>query len=341
MSVQGVSVRAVPPPSDDYVALVLLVDDQTIVGEAVRQVLTGQRDLDFHFCANAEEALQHAKEIKPTVILQDLIMPGVDGLTLVRQYRADPATRDIPVIVLSTTEDPVTKSEAFRQGANDYLVKLPDPIELLARIRYHSKAFVNKIQRDEAYRALRESQQKLVEVNIELTRLSNVDGLTGLNNRRFFDEFMAKEWKRAQREKTPLSVLMIDIDNFKMFNDTAGHLAGDEVLRQVATVIRESFARPADLAARFGGEEFIVVLPNTPLEGAQHIANKIRAAVDQLKIAREGAQQNVTISIGVASTAPHLQQHPDVLIEAADDMLYEAKKRGKNQVVGQENLGQP
>ncbi len=322
------------PSPDEYVALVLLVDDQPIVGEAVRKALAGQSNLDFHFCSNSDEALRTVKEIKPTVILQDLIMPGIDGLTLVRQYRADPATREVPVIVLSTTEDPVIKSEAFRQGANDYLVKLPDPIELLARIRYHSKAYLNQIQRDDAYRALRQSQQQLMEVNIELQRLNLIDGLTGLSNRRYCDEFLNKEWKRAIREATPLSVLMIDVDNFKRFNDTYGHLAGDEVLKQVAEVIRNSFARPADLAARFGGEEFIVLLPNTPASGAFFVAEKIHSAIVRAKISYDESEHKiVTISVGVATTNPQRDRQATTLIEAADIALYQAKKAGKNQIV--------
>src|SRR6266481_9705436 len=145
------------PP--DYHVMVLLVDDQAMVCEAVRRSLANQPDIDFHYCADAREALAIANQIKPTVILQDLVMPGIDGLTLVSQYRANPGTKDIPIIVLSTNENPQVKGQAFAMGANDYLVKLPDRIELIARIRYHSKAFMNLVQRDAAYRALRESQQ--------------------------------------------------------------------------------------------------------------------------------------------------------------------------------------
>ena len=121
--------------SDENSAMVLLVDDQAMIGEAVRRGLAHEDNIDFHFCADPHEAVAQAMRIKPTVILQDLIMPGLDGLTLVREYRANPATQDIPIIVLSTKEDPLVKSAAFAAGANDYLVKLPDNIELVARIR--------------------------------------------------------------------------------------------------------------------------------------------------------------------------------------------------------------
>src|ERR1700688_2588604 len=172
------------PSAADSPVMVLLVDDQTIVAEAVRRALVDRPRLDFHYCANPEDALRVAQVTRPTVILQDLVMPGVDGLTLVRQYREHAATRDIPIIVLSTKEEPRIKSAAFAAGANDYLVKLPDSIELIARIRYHSRSYLNLLQRDEAYRALRQSQQKLLEINLELQRLTNSDGLTGLSNRR-------------------------------------------------------------------------------------------------------------------------------------------------------------
>lgn len=161
-----------PVPLPDYHVMVLLVDDQAMVCEAVRRALANQTDMDFHYCADAREALSIANQIKPTVILQDLVMPGIDGLTLLSQYRANPSTKDIPIIVLSTNENPQVKGQAFALGANDYLVKLPDKIELIARIRYHSKAFLNILQRDAAYRALRESQQQLIESNAALISLN-------------------------------------------------------------------------------------------------------------------------------------------------------------------------
>src|SRR5882672_8124485 len=144
-AVQGSEATGHPP---DYHVMVLLVDDQAMVCEAVRRALANQPDIDFHYCADAREAIAIGNQIKPTVILQDLVMPGVDGLTLVTQFRSNPATRDTPIIVLSTNENPQVKGQAFAMGANDYLVKLPDKIELIARIRYHSRAYLNQLQRD-------------------------------------------------------------------------------------------------------------------------------------------------------------------------------------------------
>lgn len=144
-----------------YQITVLLVDDQAIIGEAVRRMLAGEDDIDFHFCQDAMLAIKTANEIAPTVILQDLVMPEIEGLTLVRYFRANKATRDVPLIVLSGKEEPRTKAEAFALGANDYMVKLPDRLEVIARIRYHSKGYINLLERNEAFQALLESQRQL------------------------------------------------------------------------------------------------------------------------------------------------------------------------------------
>ena len=315
-------------------AMVLLVDDQAMIGEAVRRGLAHEENIDFHFCADPHQAVAQAVRIKPTVILQDLIMPVLDGLTLVREYRNNPATQDIPIIVLSTKEDPLVKSAAFAAGANDYLVKLPDTIELVARIRYHSRSYLTLLQRDEAYRALRVSQQQLLDTNLMLQRLMNSDGLTGLSNRRHFDEYLELEWRRAMREQQQLSLLMIDVDYFKAYNDSFGHLAGDEALRQVAEAIRGSCSRPTDLPARYGGEEFVLVLPNTSPGGARLMAEKLRQTVLGLGIPHTAPVPDsyLTVSIGLATQTPSIGSHSRQLISAADKGLYQAKNGGRNQV---------
>jgi DNA-binding response OmpR family regulator len=161
------------PQTDDKTAyIVLLVDDQLIVGETVRHMLAGSPDLNFHYCADSAGAIGIAESIKPTVILQDLVMPGIDGLTLMKRYRDNPTLKDVPVIVLSSKEDATVKRDAFLAGANDYLVKIPDKIELVARIRLHSNAYINQHQRDEAYRALRASQLQLLQTNADLRSLN-------------------------------------------------------------------------------------------------------------------------------------------------------------------------
>ena len=314
--------------------MVLLVDDQAMIGEAVRRALASEANIAFHFCSDPLQAVSLAEQIKPTVILQDLVMPGVDGLELLAQYRSRKALQDVPIIVLSTKEDPKVKSAAFSMGANDYLVKLPDVIELVARIRYHSRSYVALKQRDEAFRALRESQQQLLETNLVLQRLMRSDGLTGLANRRHFDDCLSSEWARALREQSELSVLMIDVDYFKSFNDCYGHVAGDEALRQIATCMSEICSRSSDLAARYGGEEFVMILPGTSRGGARLLAEKVRLSVQALAIAHEQPTPGsvVSISIGIATLTPRADLTATYLVELADRGLYLAKQNGRNQV---------
>src|SRR5262249_54758403 len=142
------------PKLTEHKITVLLIDDQPLIGEAVRRMMASEPGFDFHFCREAAKAVEMANAVRPTVILQDLVMPGIDGLTLVKMLRANPATQETPLIVLSTKEEAATKAEAFALGANDYIVKLPDWIELVARIRYHSRAYINLLQRNEAFGAL-------------------------------------------------------------------------------------------------------------------------------------------------------------------------------------------
>jgi sigma-B regulation protein RsbU (phosphoserine phosphatase) len=149
------------PALTQHKVTVLLIDDQPMISEVVRRMLAGEPDIVFHYNANGAKALEEADRLKPTVILQDLVMPNIDGLTLVKSFRAHEPTRETPLIVLSTKEEPTVKAEAFALGANDYIVKLPDRLELLARIRYHSKGYINLLQRNEAYQALLQSQSRL------------------------------------------------------------------------------------------------------------------------------------------------------------------------------------
>ncbi|WP_326491182.1 diguanylate cyclase [Paraburkholderia sp. HD33-4] len=321
------------PPAAECPIMVLLVDDEATIAEAVREALADEPGVDFHYCASWEDAVRCAEQTRATVILQDLVMPGTDGLTLVGQYRLNPATRDIPIIALSTREEPLVKSAAFAAGSNDYLVKLPDRIELIARIRYHSRSYLNLLQRDEAYRALRQSRQQLLATNLELQRLTHSDGLTGLSNRRYLDEHLAAEWSRGTRDKTTLGLLMIDVDNFKAYNDTYGHVAGDEVLKSVAHTIEACLGRSPDLAARFAGEQFAVVVPGASAGSLRLLAEKIRIAIEDLAITHAGSADGVvTISIGAAMVVPSDAEPVTTLIEAAEVGLYRAKHDGRNQV---------
>ncbi|MBY0241030.1 MAG: diguanylate cyclase [Burkholderiaceae bacterium] len=311
----------------------LLVDDQLIIVEAVRRMLSDQPDIEFHYVTDAALAAQTAIQLQPTVILQDLVMPNIDGFGLIKQYRDDDILRHVPVIVLSSKEDPKLKAHSFAVGANDYIVKLPDKLELLARVRYHSNAHISRLQRDQAFRFLRESQKQLADANIELQKLAALDSLTGIANRRHFDDTMRVEWQRAQRDRQPLSLLMCDIDCFKLYNDAYGHLSGDLCLKKAAAVMTGHLKRPADLAARYGGEEFAIVLPDTPLSGALSVAEDCVRHLEQRRIAHVGSPHGVvTMSVGVASIIPTPESSVEALIAMADKALYAAKHGGRNQV---------
>ncbi|MQR01205.1 GGDEF domain-containing response regulator [Glaciimonas soli] len=320
--------------ADDAIIKVLLVDDHVVVAGIIRHLLAIETSIEFHYCATAQHALSAAIDILPNVILQDLIMPGIDGFTLVQQYRSNPATRDIPIIVLSSEDDPAVKSVAFAMDVSDYLVKPPDSIELIARIRHHARSYMNLQQRNAAYRALREKQQQLVSANMELQRLSKSDGLTGLANRRYFDEYLGIEWKRAIRDQSELSFLMIDIDDFKRYNDAYGHVAGDGVLKRVADIVQTHARRPTDLAARLGGEEFVIILPNTTRASGNGIAQALQQAIYDLHITHccSANSDRVTVSIGCASITPQQMDEMVTLVETADQALYVAKRTGKNRV---------
>ncbi len=312
--------------------VVLLVDDQQMVAEAIRRMLASESNITFHYCSDPKMAVEMAAEIVPTTILQDLVMPDIDGMTLVRFYRNHPMLSNTPVIVLSSKEDPKDKSEAFSCGASDYLVKLPDKIELIARIQAHSRSYVAQQQRDAAFRELHELQKELKAKNVELQRLSAIDGLSGIPNRRSFDEYISKEWQRAVREKTNLALLLIDIDFFKKYNDGYGHQGGDDCLQKVAKALADTMRRSSDMVARYGGEEFTVVLPNTDLDGAMVIAEELRLAVEKLalKHAFSDVADIVSISLGAAGIPPQCGTDCASLIALADAALYKAKEEGRN-----------
>ncbi|NHZ78639.1 diguanylate cyclase [Massilia sp. CCM 8695] len=312
---------------------VLMVDDQPIIAEAVRRMLADQPDIEYHYVLDSALAADSAEQLQPTVILQDLVMPGIDGFGLIALYRERDSLRHVPVIVLSSKEDPTLKAHSFAVGANDYLVKLPDRLELLARVRYHSAAHISRLQRDEAFRFLRESQHQLAQANIELQKFAALDGLTGIANRRRFDDVIDLEWQRGQREQSALSVLMCDIDCFKAYNDSFGHLPGDLCLKTTAAVLTEHLKRPADLAARYGGEEFAVILPETDLAGARVVADAVRTHLEKLAMDNPQAPGGiVTMSIGVASVVPSRTDTAEQLIARADKALYAAKTAGRNRV---------
>ena len=319
---------------EDHKITVLLIDDQAMIAEAVRRSLSSEKDIEFHYCQEPTKAIKLAAEINTTVILQDLVMPDIDGLMMVRYFRVNKATAKIPIIVLSTKEEAAIKSEAFKLGANDYLVKLPDKIELIARIRYHSQAYITQLERDEAFQALEESRAKLAEANRTLQKLSSLDGLTGIANRRSFDETLKKEWNRAMRSEKSIGLIMLDIDFFKLYNDHYGHQGGDDCLKKVANGLDSAIHRETDFLARYGGEEFSAILPDTDINGAIKVAEEMRQSITELRLehAKSKVSDIVSISLGVSAIVPQKGTEPNILIAAADQALYKAKEDGRDRV---------
>jgi len=332
----------------DKWAVVLLVDNDKLTAESVRKLISKESDIEFHYCADSKRAVQQATEIRATVILQDLFMPDIDGLTLVRFYRNNPATKNIPIIVLSSKDDPNIKSDAFNHGATDYLIKLPEKVELLARIRSHARSYLAQKERDQAFNALSKMQtqletmneelarssKELMKANKELERLSLLDDLTNIANRRHFDQVFHDEWASSQETGNPLSILMADMDDLKSFNDSYGHPAGSECLKALALALDNCELADNSLVARYGGDEFVVLLPNTTLEEAITYSRSIQTSIKELKIShtRSAASNFVTVSIGVASQSRSSDKPSSLLIESADNALFKAKGLGKNRI---------
>ena len=319
---------------------ILIVDDSAPNRYGLQSILM---EADYH---NIEMAISPFEAFKllsfdspvgyvdVDLILMDILMPGMDGIEACSQIKTRPHLQDIPVIMITSQTELGLLDAAFSAGAMDYIVKPVQKVELLARVR---SALTLKKQMDK----LKAREQELLEVTRkleaayeQLREQSTLDGLTGIANRRHFDEYIEVEWKRAQRDHKPLSLIMADIDVFKSYNDNYGHQAGDECLRKVAARMQLLFKRPGDLVARYGGEEFAAVLPETDLTGAIRVAEKIRNAVEALAIAHAYSivSKWVTISLGVATAIPTSDSCCEELIKKADQALYRAKQRGRNRV---------
>ena len=265
------------------------------------------------------------------LILLDIRMPGVDGIEACRILKASDEFRDIPVIMVTAQSDTDVLDDAFAAGAFDYVTKPFESVELLARVRCALELKREMDERKARERELLETTMRLAEANAALERLSTHDALTDIANRRRFDEVLELEWRRMMRDGGWLSVLLIDVDHFKLFNDAHGHQAGDECLRKLGDVLRDAASRPGDLAARYGGEEFVVVLSQTEPDGARTVGEEIRAAVERLGIRMAGSRTGVvTVSVGVASVIPSEDSTPALLVGAADLALYRAKQEGRN-----------
>jgi len=264
---------------------------------------------------------------RPDLVLLDILMPDLDGYEVARQIRQLETPGDwTPIIFLSSLNEDKDIERGIAAGGDDYLLKPISEIVLASKIR----AMQRIIQMRQSLLVL---TRKLDAANQELKRLTSLDGLTGIANRRHFDAVLVREWRRAMRQGDELAIIMCDIDFFKLFNDTYGHQDGDECLRQIAQVLVKSMDRGGDLLARYGGEEFIAVLPGTSLNGASFVAGQMRQAVSKLAIEHSGSPYGiVTASFGVASSLAVQETDPLDVVGAADRALYEAKHAGRNRV---------
>ena len=271
-----------------------------------------------------------AAEFDVDLVLMDLDMPGMNGIEACRHLKSVEALHDLPIVMVTADTDLERLQAAFGAGAIDYIAKPVKKVELLSRVGAILKLKEETNQRKLRERDLAELNARLEAANRELERLSFLDGLTGIANRRRFDEFLDQEWRRCARSRVPLAVIMIDIDHFKLYNDTLGHEAGDEVLKRVAITLDDALQRPGDLVARYGGEEFVVVLPGIDAAAALAQGERLRGAVEALSIPHpQSTDDRLTISLGASSTAPPAGS-PDALIHAADQALYQAKRAGRN-----------
>ncbi|MBP1204449.1 diguanylate cyclase (GGDEF)-like protein [Duganella sp. 1411] len=291
---------------------ILVVDDAMENIQILHHALRDEQEVLF--ALDGEKALEIALAQQPDLILLDAVMPGMDGYAVCGALRGSPRLQDIPIIFVTALSQPEDETRALEAGAVDFISKPFNIAVVRARVR---SQLTIKRQAD----AMRE--------------LSLTDGLTGVANRRHFNDTMVAEWRRCARAGLPLSVIMIDIDHFKLYNDHYGHQAGDACLQQISAAMKGCAARPQDMLARYGGEEFILLLPQEGAEGTKVVAGRIMDEVRKLHLphAASPTAPHVSISMGLATAMPPLDSHdPSAVIRAADARLYHAKQTGRNRL---------
>ncbi|WP_163833570.1 diguanylate cyclase domain-containing protein [Spartinivicinus ruber] len=290
---------------------ILIVDDEPINIRVIHQVFSKYHTV--FMATSGMQAINFLQKNSVDLILLDVVMPEMNGLTVCQQLKSSKETADIPVIFVTGHNSPEEEDACWYAGCVDFIHKPFNIHTLIHRVRSHLQL---KFQTD------------------LLKELAFFDGLTGVANRRYFNEHLRHEWRRCARNSKPLSLILLDIDHFKAFNDTYGHQYGDECLQKVASTIIKIPQRAGDLVARYGGEEFTITLPETALSGAVNVAKGIEASIRDLKIQHKSSTTAhvVTVSAGVATWVPDNDISPKLLIEQADRLLYQAKAQGRGQV---------
>ena len=320
---------------------ILVIDDSEPVRLLLEGVLKSAGFEEIVLADSARAALEVlqkerlAESGQPIdLVLMDIILPEIDGIEAVRRIRQVEHLRDTPVIMVTSRDDTESLQQALEAGATDYVTKPLDKVALIARARAALRLKKEMDRRKRREIELLKATRQLTEANERLKRLTSLDGLTGIANRRYFDQRLDMAWRLGLRESTPVALAMIDIDFFKLYNDTYGHQNGDECLRRVAQALNQSIQRPADLMARYGGEEFAGLLPGIDIKGAVKVVEMMKDQVTALKIEHSTStvEPFVTVSIGVASIPPKHGLSSAALVRVADQALYQAKRDGRNQI---------
>jgi diguanylate cyclase (GGDEF)-like protein len=287
----------------------LIVDDDPYNIHLLANIFSD--DYEISFATSGKKALELALQENPDLILLDVIMPEMNGYEVCKELKCNPNTLQIPIIFVTAHSDTSEEIRGLEIGAADYISKPFSPAIVKIRVK-------NQID-------LKQLQEKL-------TQLATTDGLTGMANRRCFDERLLTEWNRALRMQQPLAVVMLDVDWFKNYNDYYGHPAGDDCLKQIANLLIESCNRNNDFVARYGGEEFAMILPET--ENPSVVMSKLYLALDALAIPHAMSEfGQITLSVGISMRVPSHDESPKMLVSEADEALYTAKNKGRNQAV--------
>lgn len=291
---------------------VLIIDDQKTNLKILSDIL--RHDVDVTLAQSGAQGLRKAIEFQPDLILLDVLMPDIDGFELIKSLKHHAQTSAIPVIFITALSDTNNEEQGLRLGACDYIYKPFHATIVQARVQLHLQLA---------------RQRKLLE------QLAHIDPLTGIANRRKYDQVREQLWRTAVRQRSQLSMVMLDIDHFKEFNDHYGHAAGDKILHQVANCLKQSLKRPNDFIARYGGEEFVILLPDCEEAGSRQLIDNCLTAIRQLQLVHGYSPVNdyITLSGGGISLVASKDLDPADVLKRADDMLYLAKQQGKNRML--------